>query len=159
MQTKSLLWLVWTSLCGDGKHWLLLSLKLSVSGLQDWGVLLQVWLLALVGNLLRKKGSVLSRLGLADPPCSWGHRGLYGHGWPVNKSALGLAPLGDPCSCYTKHIFVSFTEFVKDSGSIQLLRIFGFVVFIFSADFCPIWAETNFKNSHFLTDWVSSLFG
>lgn len=98
-------------LCGDGKHLLLylLSLKLSMSALQDWGVLLQVRLLLLVGNLLRKQGSVASRLGLAGPSCSWGHRGLYGlgHGWPVNKSALGPASLGDLCSCHMTLTFLS----------------------------------------------------
>lgn len=89
-----------------------------MSALQDWGMLLQV-LLLLGGNLLRKKGCVSSWLGLAGPPCSWRFRELYGlaHGWPVNKSALGPAFLGDLGSCCMKHIFDSFIELLKDSGN------------------------------------------
>lgn len=59
--------------------------------------------------------------------------------------------------------FVCFTEMLKDPKSFQLLGISGFVVFIsiffFPLDFCPIWAEINFKDSHFPTNWESSFFG
>lgn len=69
------------SLCGDGKHQLLLSLKLSMPALQDWGMLLQVQLLLLVGNLLRKQGSVASWLVLA---AFWG---------PGRSTALAMGGL------------------------------------------------------------------
>lgn len=126
-----------------------------ISALQDQGMLSQAQPLLLPGNFLRKRGSVASWLGLAGPP--W-NSGAVGHGWP-GDICPGTSITGWPLAEWNLP-FWNFCWIDKRSNELPALEDLGVCcVYFFLCIFCPIWAGTNSKNSHFPTDWESSFSG